>query len=229
MKPGAGIQGCVATALLLAAATTANARPEGAGFYIGASGGQAKYDQDRSDFDSIVFDAFSSNGVPVLSLRSDFDDADNTFAVFAGYRFNRYVAVEGGYVDLGELVYTANATVLGGGPTPADIRVTVGAKGPLVSGMGIWPINDVWEVYGRAGLVVSSTDVKVTIRLFNFSDTVPESKTSVDSMIGLGTAVHFGDRVSLRLEYQRFGAVGDEDTTGETNIDLINLGVVARF
>jgi OmpA-OmpF porin, OOP family len=216
--------------LLLAVAGTANAAPKGAGFYIGASGGQAKYaEQDRDDFDDIVFDAFSSNGVPVLSVQSDLDDADNTLGVFAGYRFNRYVAVEAGYVDLGELDYTADVIVLSGGMQPADVGVTVGVKGPLVSGMGIWPINDVWEVYGRAGLIVSSTEIKVRIQLFGFSDTVPESKTSVDSMIGLGTAVHLGERVSLRLEYQRFGAVGDEDTTGETNIDVVNLGILARF
>jgi hypothetical protein len=52
---------------------------------------------------------------------------------------------------------------------------------------------------------------------------------SGDPMIGLGTAVHLGQHVSLRLEYQRFGAVGDEDTTGESHVDLFNAGFLIRF
>jgi opacity protein-like surface antigen len=56
-----------------------------------------------------------------------------------------------------------------------------------------------------------------------------QSANSVDPLIGIGTAWHLGNNVSLRAEYTRFSNVGDKDKTGETNIDLFSLGVTYLF
>ena len=221
------ITGSVAVAGLLFA-VAAHAKPPKSGFYLGATAGQSKYSEDLGEADGLLFDAFASVGLPVRAVTSESDDTDTNFAVFAGYRFFPYLAAEFAYVDLGELTYNADV-VLQGTAIPGSVDITFASKGPLGSALGIWPINDSWDVYARAGLYISDTKLKVNVRLLNISDSETESKASVDSMIGLGTAVHLGDHFSLRLEYQRFGAVGDEDTTGESNIDLVNAGFLVRF
>ena len=214
----------------LIAASTAHARPEGAGFYFGGSGGQSSFDQDREDLDLVVFESFGGAGLPVFNVRGDLDDSDNNFTGFAGYRFNRYVAVEGGYTDLGEITYNASISALNGlSIVPGTMQFTASSKGAFVNGMGIWPITKIWEVYGRGGFYVSDTQVSATARIGSNTSTATESSTSVDAMIGLGTALHLGQHLLVRLEYQRFGAVGDEDTTGETDVDAFNLGLVIRF
>jgi OOP family OmpA-OmpF porin len=221
------ITGSVAVAGLLFA-VAAHAKPPKSGFYLGATAGQSKYSEDLGEADGLLFEAFSNVGLPVAAVTSDIDDTDTNFSVFAGYRFFPYLAAEFGYVDLGELTYNADVVLLGTS-APGSVDITFSSKGPLGSALGIWPINDSWDVYARAGIFISDTKLKVNVGLLNASDTETESKTSVDSMIGLGTAVHLGDHFSLRLEYQRFGAVGDEDTTGESNVDLVNAGFLVRF
>lgn len=223
------ITGSVAVAGLLFAAAV-HAKPLKSGFYVGATAGQSKYDEDLGGTDAVLFDAFSNVGIPIAALTSDVDDTDNNFSVFAGYRFFPYLAAEFGYVDLGELRYAANFLVASPGTSaPGSVTVSFGSKGPVASAMGIWPVNDVWDLYARAGIFISDTEVRATVDALNVSATDKESKTAVDSMIGLGTAVNLGKHFSLRLEYQRFGAVGDEDATGETDIDLFNAGFLIRF
>ena len=223
------ITGSVAVGTLVLAAT-AHAKPEKAGFYMGATVGQSKYDEDLGGTDAALLSAFAGVGLPVIGLDSDVDDQDNNFAVFGGYRFLPYLAAEVGYVDLGELTYSADVVLLGPGVTvPGSVEVTFGSKGALGSAIAIWPVNDAWDLYARAGVFISSTDVKATVNALGISESDKESKTSADPMIGLGTAVNLGKNFSLRLEYQRLGAVGDEDTTGESDVDLFNAGFLIRF
>jgi OmpA-OmpF porin, OOP family len=223
------ITGSVVVAGLMFAAA-AHAKPPRSGFYVGATGGQSTYDEDLGGTDDVLFDAFRDVGLPIGALTSDIDDSDNNFTVFAGYRFLPYVAAELAYVDLGELTYAANFLVFRPGtPAPGSVKLTFGSKGPMASAMAIWPVNEVWDLYARTGVFISDTELKATVNALGITETAPESKTSVDSMIGVGTAVNLGRHFSLRVEYQRFGAVGDEDTTGETDVDLFNAGFLVRF
>src|SRR5688572_8622553 len=101
--------GCL-LAIATLVAGVAEAAPEGAGVFFGVSGGSITYDQDSRDYELVAREAFLESGLLITSLRSSFDDSDTTFAVFGGYRFNRYIAVEGGYLDLGEVTYSGTGT-----------------------------------------------------------------------------------------------------------------------
>lgn len=220
-------------ALAMLAAGVAEAKPVGAGVFFGVGGGSSTYDQDKSDYDFITRDAFASNGAPVVSLQSSLDDSDTTLSVFGGYRFNRYIAVEGGYLDLGEVTYTGNATFRVGffSTLPGTIKATSGAKGGYVSALGSLPITGFWELYGRAGFLVEETKIKVTGTFVGTNVSAEESESAVDTILGVGTAFHAGRHVTIRLEYSRFIAIDDnyEEETGETNADVFNLGVAFRF
>jgi OmpA-OmpF porin, OOP family len=231
MLNGKWITGSLAVAALLASAAT-RAAPAETGFYLGVNGGQSKYDQEIEGADDIVVDALQSNGFLVLDVESDVDDSDTSFAGFFGYRFHPNVAAELAYVDLGELTY--NSTVLAtsflfGGVQEMDTTLAVSSKGPVASAFGIWPVSDVLELYGRAGIFVADTEYSATASILTISETVSESHTSVDSVLGVGAALNLGNTWTFRLEYQRYVAVGDEDSTGETDIDLFQLGVMTRF
>jgi OmpA-OmpF porin, OOP family len=225
---GKWITGSVAIAALLFSAA-AHAKSPSSGFYLGASAGQSKYKEDFNGAELAIIDAFSDFGIPVGAINADNDDTDTSFNVFVGYRFLPWVAAEVGYVDLGELSYRANFQVFGGGaPTPGSADLTFSSKGALGSALAIWPVNDAWDLYARAGVFIENTELEATARILTISDTESQKSTTADSMIGIGTAVNLGQHFSLRAEYQHFGAVGDEDT-GESDVDLFNVGFLLRF
>lgn len=99
--------------------------PASAGeFYLGASVGQSKIDAGNCD------------DVDDGSLIScSVDDSDIGYKVYGGYQFTPHVAVEGGYVTLGETTITANSD--GSGPVwPAGALEGKGeAKGFLLQGV----------------------------------------------------------------------------------------------
>lgn len=109
--------------------------------------------------------------------------------------------------------------------------MTAGAKGGYLSAVGSLPVTGFWEIYGRAGFLLEETTVKATGTVTGITASAEESESRVDSIIGVGTALHAGKHVSIRLEYQRFIAIDDnyEEETAETNADVFNLGVVFRF
>ncbi len=72
------------------------------GWYFGVGGGEAEVDLSLSDID---FDGSLISG--------SVDDSDTGTKFFAGFRFNENVAVEGAFVDLGEVSIDATSNGLG--------------------------------------------------------------------------------------------------------------------
>jgi OOP family OmpA-OmpF porin len=201
------------------------------GFYVGATVGQSLFHQDRSDADASIVDAFNGNGFFVTSGSSSVDKTDVAFGGLIGYRFLPGFAVEGGYIDLGKLSYKFNGTVAAGGfgTLSATADLTAKAKGPTLAALGILPLSPAWEVYARAGLFFSKVTLAANVGVSNLSGHDSESADSVDPLVGIGAAWHLGNRVTVRAEYTRFANVGDKDKTGETNIDLFNMGLTYSF
>jgi OmpA-OmpF porin, OOP family len=223
-------------ALAFLAAGIAEAKPQGAGVFFGIGGGSSTYDQDKGDFDLISRDAFGGAGLPIVSLQSELDDSDTTLSVFGGYRFTRYISVEAGYLDLGDLTYNGNATFRRNffSIVPGSVRLTANTKGGYVTALGSLPITGVWEIYGRAGFFVEVTDVSATATVAGITATEDDSATAVDSILGIGTAFHFGEHFSVRLDYQRLIALDDnyyddEDEVAGTDANIFNLNAVFRF
>ncbi len=89
--------------ILLAVASGPGLADEGR-FYAGAQLGRAFTDTDASQ----VTAALQERGI---SASVDISDAvRNAWRLFGGYRFNRYLAVEGGYTDLGKIVTRLQGT-----------------------------------------------------------------------------------------------------------------------
>ena len=223
----------VATAMAALAGMMPVAQAAQPGFYIGGLYGQADKQIEIDGFNTYAATVVYPNPavqLTVESMTATLDTSDSGYGFFAGYRFNTHLAVEGGYVDLGNVSYRANLTGnIVGIPTDAVTNVDTETAGITVSALGVWPLSYRWEVYGRAGALFSSNDFRL------FYDDVEQnprrdafSESDVDLLAGVGTSFSFFEIYDVRLEYQRIFDAGDK-TTGEGDNDFISIGVTVVF
>jgi len=191
------------------------------GFYFGAGAGKSTLDAD------INLDVFVSDVLVPLSS-SDLDKTGSAFEGLVGYRFLPYLAVEAAYMDLGELNYTASGVPLGLGFTPISLGVDVGTRGVAGSVLGILPLSERWELFGRAGLLFADNEVTIRVSGDDFSQSQSDSQSSQNALLGIGAAFNARDRWTLRLEYRYLRDV-DEDEDDDSHIDLVSLGFVYRL
>lgn len=122
-----------------------------------------------------------------------FDDG-TSFALTGGYRVNKNFAVEASYVDLGE----------------SDDNIapvwTIKADGFNFAAVGIIPVNNKFEVFGKVGMYI-----------WDFS--VHEAGTGEiyrsdgnDISFGFGASFNLADQFNLIFEYQKF-EVDDQDAS----------------
>lgn len=183
------------------------------GFYIGAGVGYVDMP------DSVQLGV---PDVPLLTGRRD--DTQYAPVVDLGYRFNRNIALELGYVDLGAL--QADFVDLSGG-TDATARAKFSAAGYSFSLVGTFPIGK-WEPYVKAGALFSSTEL-------NYSGTVAGNAFSAkidndaeDALYGAGIRYGLSERVQLFLDATYFMDVG-EPGYGQVDFFKTSFGGVWRF
>jgi opacity protein-like surface antigen len=239
------------TAVVVAAASAPTVADTG--FYVGATAGGSIFRRNKSDLDAAVVDAWNAVGAngpsPFASSTvinsSSLKKSDVAFGALLGYRLTPAFSIEAAYIDLGQLKYNSNDTVMqpfGNGiyPFAASAFITTKAHGPTLTALGILPLSPAWEIYGRAGLFFSSVTLQAGVgldlpllQLAGFGTKAGSfesvSANSVDPVVGVGAAWHVADHVALRAEYTRFINVGDKDKTGEINIDLLNVGLTYSF
>jgi len=215
--------------LTLAALASSPALAAERGFYAGLDLGQASYDLDRRDIDSQIVDAFDSLGLAVLSGSSSSSEDGFTYGITLGYQILPYLAVEASYVDLDDAEYRGSATVTDGVAT-GDFRtqVTTESSGPALSMLGVLPLPRNWEVYARAGVYFSSTDVTARLSSGDVVSAAGDSSNSEEFLWGAGVG-YSRDQWTVRLDYQQYTDVGDEDVLGEVNVDRIAFSALYRF
>ena len=164
------------------------ARSQESGFYLGGSLGQARFTEWCVDDPS------------VLSC----DDKDSAWKIFGGYRFNRYFAVEGTYVDWG----TASGTVAApGGPRSVSAEQT--SMG--VAAVGSFPFTPEFSVFGKAGFLLTEQETPA-------SSTTQRDETELH--YGLGLSFAFVPGWAARAEWER---------TDKLKVEMLSIGVEYRF
>lgn len=238
--------------LLIMSASAAHAADRG--FYFGASGGQAKYDfgalppiavvipvtgflpitpqpttpifiPPGSPPPSIIVAAAFIEAQPVLWLPGD-DDQGTAWSVTAGYRFNRYLAVEASYVNLGTLETTHSIFLppfLGGGSVPFQRELET--DGPAITAFGMLPLSDSWELYVRAGMLFADSELTTAIN----GNARSTSFDSESTTLGVGAQYDWAGNWSARLEFQRAFDVGGDDVASEAEVDGVSLAVLYRL
>lgn len=185
-----------AVGLVSAVAPSVAADQPAGGGYIGASLGQSKI---NDVCDGIV---------------GTCDDKDTGWKIFGGYQFNRYFAVEGGYVDFGKATAT---DVSLGTPISGDAE----GWGLFATGLATLPINEQFGVFAKAGLAYTKADVTAVVGGVSVSD----DDSGTDLVYGVGAKFDFTKNFGMRVEFERFKDVGNFDS----DVDLLSAGLVYKF
>ena len=174
-----------ATAAILA--TPLNAAADG-NFYVGGSVGSASLSDD--------FDGFEV-------------DTDSTaFRLVAGWQFNDYFSLEGGYHNFGEFEQSFDD---GGMP----VNIGLKADGFLLGATAAIPLGEKFSLYGRVGSFFWDGDAKIN----DVSQAQPED---TNLYIGAGVKYAFSNRWSLLGDWTSYEL---EDTRSS----VISIGLVFGF
>jgi OOP family OmpA-OmpF porin len=187
------ISASLAGTVLAFSAPAALAQAQGA--YIGGSIGQAQVDGFCD----------SEPGFAVTSC----DDKDTGWKVFLGYRVNRNFAVEGSYMNGGEFGGTVSS-IFG----TASVKADATAWG--IAALGIVPVSEQFELFGKLGFVRGESDADVNIG--GTIVTVGDSGTEL--AYGLGAVYNITRNFGIRAEWEN---IDDAD------ISLLSIGIQYKF
>jgi opacity protein-like surface antigen len=196
------------------------------GFYAGAGVGYGKINVNEDKIDRILDDALFGSGYEVT--KSKVGQGATPYSLTVGYKWMPYFATELSYIDLGNADYSG--TVSDGFDTAGKVKGQWDAKGWPVSVLGIWPIDDSWEVFGRVGVFIG--DVKLSAKVVD-GDGVTlvkghESQSSTEFIGGVGTNFNFMDTWTARLEWQALPSLGN-DKVGDGNWNNIQFSILYNF
>ena len=150
--------------------------------------------------------AIGAGRATVESDLIDFDADATAYKVTAGWRFNRYLALEASHIDMAEAKQTY-----------ADGAVKVSTEGELIQAavVGTWPLNDYFSLYGRAGSNYFEADARVVTPF----GTVALEDDGTEFGWGAGVGAVW-DRALFRLEYEKVADQG---------LDLVSLSIAWRL
>jgi OmpA-OmpF porin, OOP family len=202
--------------------------PYGAGFV-----GYTSYKNDQSGNEFGLEDILTNNDIPFRNLNVETEDKDFGFQITFGYRFNRFIAGELGLVQYGELVSSADAELDFDGTgnfVPANVALSFSAGGPLISVIGILPIQDKFEVYGRVGYLFGSVEREFTSRVGGERGVSGAAKgDSQVPVYGVGVSWNINQVYTIRGEYQLVTDLGESARTGQEDLDVLTVGLIVRF
>lgn len=141
------------------------------------------------------------------------DDNDTAWRIYGGLEVNEFISMEFGYADLGKATFS--------GATSGSAEV----NGMTIAVVGTYALNPSFSLIGRGGMNILNLEVNKTIAAVHSND----GDTDVAWSLGLGAQYNLNKSVGLRAEWERYFNVGDADTAGEADVDLISLGVVYKF
>jgi OOP family OmpA-OmpF porin len=158
------------------------------GFYIGGSVGSSSLTDDFGGFDV---------------------DANSTsFRLNAGWQFNDFFSLEGGYHNFGDFEQSFNV-----GGNPFDIRLK--ADGFTLGATGSIPLGERFALFGRAGAFFWDGDAEIN----SVSQATPED---TNPYLGAGAKFAITDHLSLAGDWTRY-------ELDDTESDVISLGLTYRF
>ncbi|AXH11275.1 outer membrane beta-barrel protein [Halarcobacter bivalviorum] len=170
------------------------AQAENNNWYLGISAGQAKVD----------------TGINTTSSTESLDEKDTGYKIFGGYQFNKYLATELYYSDLGTVTYKDSASSLN---LEADI------KSYGITGVVSYPIHKHIKPFLKAGLQHWKGKITGT------NDINENSKIKGDGnkpIYGLGINFPITESISIRTEYEVI-------KLDESDSKFLSAGFVYRF
>lgn len=204
----------LACALVAASAASYAVADEGR-WYLGGNVGETESDLDVERQASNITDVGTTHTLNTL------DDTDRGYKLYAGYEFNSYFALEGGYFDLGEFTYsTATTSPDGAFGGKLELR---GINLDLVASV---PFTERLSGFARVGLNYAEaknnfgSSAAVLTRM-------SDKGRDLNGKIGVGLQYAFNDNWAMRLEAEEYRF--DDEISQLADAHMYSLGVVYRF
>lgn len=232
---------CLAVTLVMAFPVVATAAENGNnGFYFGAGVGAGRVEADLVDLGVQPMDtgeAIEGDELKATGITSKF---------FGGYRFLDYFAIEGGYTKIYEpdesfcfLDDTGGCAEDRGGPlsiaSSAEWKVDVPVDGWTIYAMGIWPINDTFEVFGKIGAFFWEMEAEGRERVVGgfippkppfipeLNSPVAQDLDGEDLALGAGVNFNTDFGVTIRSEFEYF------DVSDANTVWVFSMSAFYRF
>ncbi|MDO9146529.1 MAG: OmpA family protein [Hydrogenophaga sp.] len=186
-------------------------------YYGGVSVGQSRTQTDAA--------GLSTGLVPGVGvINSTTDKKDTAYKLFGGYQFNRNIALEGGYFDLGKNSFSSNIV---NGTQAGTLAGESKVRGLNLDLVGTLPFTERFSALARVG--VQHAWSKSTASGTGAGAGVATSSKRDDSgvKVGLGLQYEVSPAVWIRGEVERYrikNAVGQR-----TNVDVATVSLVFPF
>jgi OmpA-OmpF porin, OOP family len=187
-------------------------------YYVGASASHLIADQMSK---GTINQALQQQGLAVSTNHAD--ESSSGWKMFAGYRFHPNWALEGGYNNLGS--YDFEGQVIA---DPGSVQARFKANDWHVTVLGIMPLNEDWEVFGKAGVGYWRTQLQAS-GTFSAQGAQQVKSHGTGPVFGVGTLFRLSNNLSARAEWERFHRVGEASGTGKADIDSASLGLQYNY
>jgi len=161
------------------------------GGYAFAAFGPMGYGSDQADLDSALSSASASNFGSSIS--------NATIATLElGYKFNPYLAVEGGYFGtISKESYSANVS-------GANIAVKLGVNGAKMVGVAIAPLSQSIGIFAKLGLADLRTSAEISGTNGSLSAAGSDSASKAAMTYGVGASFTVDNQFFLRADIDRY-------------------------
>lgn len=208
----------ILAATIATAALLGSAHAQDSGPYFGLGMGRSSIGIDTARLDA------NALGAGFATSATTADRRDGAWKIFGGYQYNRHLAVEVGYSDLGTFS-TRTVTTGPAGTVGTDTRGNAWS----LDAVGMLPLSERFALFARLGVHRWELDGRAPAIVGAAASTVGARATGTDWKYGLGARLDMTKAMSLRVEWERFKDVGNAATTGRGDIDVWTLGVQYRF
>jgi OOP family OmpA-OmpF porin len=208
---------------IISASYTTIATAQDQEFYAGLGIGRSSADVTEISRQDVLDTGFSS----LNAFQSESSKSDTAWKIFGGYRVNPILGVELFYSNLGTFTHEASGTGVTTSSTTvnftlnSDLKVTGFGAAALVG----LPLNEKVSVFAKPGLLYWKAERTDTYTAGTNAQGSSKDKNGTSPSLGVGASYTFTDKLSARLEWERYFDIGDKDTTGKSDVDMYGLSV----
>jgi len=220
----------IAFIVLAGSVVFGSARAAQLGIYAGISYAMVEKDSNRAAFENEALRVYDAFGFTPTSTSASLDSKDSSYGFVVGWRLTEHIALEGGYLDLGDVVYKdRSAGVFANTVQNWGQNIETSTSGIALSALAIVPLSYRWEVFARGGALISNSEESVFITDGNQSQKLRANQSGFDLFAGAGVSFSLAEIYNVRLEYGRVFDAGDSDLVDEADVDMITLNVTVSF
>ena len=207
--------GCLVLLILTPLAQAADTDFATGSWYLGAGYGKsrANIDQQRIALD------LQNAGFQVNDVSRD--RRDDSYKLYAGYQLLPYLALEGGFFELGTFNFNADTVPMSlyGGETSI--------KGINLAVLGTLPLTEQLSALAKLGLTYNDSDTRFSSNGLVGVNDFNSSTHHSSYQFGVGLAYQLTRAFALRLEAERYRI--DDLVGNKGDIDVVTLGLTYRY